>query len=102
MLESLQNSDFSAHLHEKFRIRTQSSELLEVELIEVSETGSAPTGGETASKRRPFSIVFRGPMEAHIPQNTYEIEHDKMGTISIFIVPIGPDGEGMRYEAVFS
>ena len=73
-----------------------------MELIEVTEPGSAPIADETAPKRRPFSIVLRGPMDALLPQNIYEVEHEEMGALSIFMVPIGPDREGMRYEAVFS
>ena len=41
-------------------------------------------------------------MDALKPRNIYEIEHEKMGALSLFIVPIGPDGEGLRYEAVFN
>ena len=85
-----------------FRIQTSSDDFLDVELVEVTEMGSAPPGGENDPRRRPFSIVFRGPMDAPIPQNIYEIEHEKMGILSIFIVPIGPDGDGLRYEAVFA
>jgi len=25
-----------------------------------------------------------------------------MGDLDLFLVPIGPDGEGMRYEAIFT
>jgi hypothetical protein len=58
---------------------------------------SSPTGG-----RAPFSIVFRGPLDAVLPQCIYQLEHAAIGTFDLFLVPIGPDGEGMRYEAVFT
>ena len=102
MLESLQSSDFTPLLNQTFRIRTAANELLDVELVEVTEMGSGTAGCGNAPERRPFSIVFRGPMDVLIPQNIYEIEHEKLGTISLFMVPIGPDQKGMRYEAVFA
>jgi hypothetical protein len=37
-----------------------------------------------------------------LPQAIYQLEHDRMGTMDIFLVPIGPDGQGMGYEAVFN
>jgi hypothetical protein len=37
-----------------------------------------------------------------LPQATYPVEHDELGRMEIFLVPIGPDGSGMRYEAVFA
>ena len=102
MVDRLQSTDFSPYLNDEFRIRTSSDDFLEIELLEVTEIGSPPPEDRNTPKRRPFSVVFRGPMDAPIPQDIYEIEHEKMGAFSIFIVPIGPDGEGLRYEAVFA
>jgi hypothetical protein len=41
-------------------------------------------------------------MEPILEQRTYEVEHQDMGLFALFLVPIGPDDEGMRYEAVFN
>ncbi len=51
---------------------------------------------------RPFSIVFRGPGDILLPQAIYRVEHDQIGTFDLFIVPIGRDTAGLRYEAVFN
>ena len=32
----------------------------------------------------------------------YEVVHDELGSVQIFLVPIGPDAEGMVYEAIFT
>ena len=102
MLDRLRASDFCPFLNEKFLIQTGSNGLLELELIEVTEFGSTSAGDGDTSNRRPFSIVFRGPEDSILPQHTYEFEHDRIGTFGLFIVPIGPDREGFRYEAVFA
>ena len=41
-------------------------------------------------------------MDVMLPQGTYKVEHEKLGTLEIFLVPIGPDKEGLCYEAIFN
>ena len=101
-MDKVESAHFSPYLNQRFRILSESTDPLEVELIGVSEFGVGATSNDEPPKRRPFSIVFRGPKEPSLPQNIYDIEHDQMGTLNLFIVPIGPDNEGMLYEAVFS
>ena len=44
-----------------------------------------------------------------MPQGIYRLEHEQLGTLEFFIVPVGPPeaadseaaGTAMRYEAVF-
>ncbi len=56
-----------------------------------------------SATRAPFSLIFRSPGERrHAPQQIYTVRHPELGEIEIFLVPIGPDERGMRYEAVFT
>ncbi len=64
----------------------------EAELVEVTEIAREPGG------RAPFSLVFRGGPDPPLPQRIYRVEHDELGALEIFLVPIAPD----RYEAVFT
>jgi hypothetical protein len=66
-------------------------------LIEVCAMKSYP-GQEST----PFSIVLRGPSEPVIAQRIFALTHVSLGTLDLFLVPIGPDEQGMRYEAVFN
>lgn len=102
MLDKLTSGDFSRYLNQTFRIRAESREPLEAELIEVTELGPDPIPDEETSGRRPFSIVLRAPKDTDLPQHIYQVEHAEMGTFGLFLVPIGPDETGMRYEAVFT
>jgi hypothetical protein len=36
-----------------------------------------------------------------LPQRIYSFEHGALGTFGLFIVPLGPEGSSMQYEAVF-
>lgn len=50
-----------------------------------------------------FSLLFNGPADQRLPQGTYELHHDVLGTMQLFIVPVlGSNAERMVYEAVFS
>ena len=55
-----------------------------------------PSGREGGS----FRLEFRGPFEPIVPQATHGFRKDGE-TRQIFIVPIGRESEGTRYEAVF-
>jgi hypothetical protein len=97
MLESFTLETFLAHSGEPFRLRLDSSETMELELVEATEV--RPSGGPAA--RSQFSIVFRGPSEPVLAQRIYAFEHDELGAFEIFIVPIGRDEAGTSYEAAF-
>ena len=99
-LDQLKSTDFAPYLHQVFAIHYGAAEPLRAELTTVTELGPAPTR-EGAPQRAPFSIILRGPMRPILPQRIYHIEHERMGALDIFIVPIGPDQAGMRYEAIF-
>jgi hypothetical protein len=63
---------------------------------------AAEARGEWPGGRQPFSLVFRGPSEPQLPQAIYRLEHAGLGVLEIFIVPIGRDDGGTRYEAIFT
>jgi hypothetical protein len=102
MLDSLESADFSPYLNQPFRICAESLAPIEAKLIEVTDLGSGPAGEQEAVPRQPFSIVLRGPGDVVLPQRIYRVEHEEMGTLDLFLVPIGPDARGMRYEAIFA
>jgi hypothetical protein len=102
MLEQMTCSVFSECVGSKFRIHPGSAEPLEVELIEAHQLPSKSVGGGPQRMREPFSLVFRGPKDRLLPQKIYKIEQEKLGTLELFLVPIGPDQEGQRFEAVFN
>ena len=92
MLETFTRSTFSPYLGQRFRLLLDDAHRLDVELVEATGVGEG----------RPFSIVFRGPKDPRLPQRIYRFEHDGLGAFDLFIVPIGIDERGVRYEAVFN
>lgn len=55
-----------------------------------------------ADARTPFSLMFHGPAEPLLPQGIRPLAHDELGALDIFLVPVGREGDGVRYQAVFT
>jgi len=98
MLETFEVGTFAPQLGETFRIQATDAEWLEATLIEATALGD---GASSGGRRAPFSLVFRGPRDRVLPQRIYRVDHEGIGEFELFLVPIGPDREGMRYEAGF-
>jgi hypothetical protein len=90
---------FLEHLNTKFRVKLESNEQVELELVEVAVRKIEPN--EQAGMER-FSAFFYGPANFFLAQQTYELVHPGMGEMYIFLVPIGQDQRGIKYEAVFN
>ncbi|KAA1417776.1 hypothetical protein F0U44_15915 [Nocardioides humilatus] len=71
-------------------------------LAEATVQGVAGGTGPDGSTRQQFSLLFRGPAEAQLSQGLWLLEHATMGELALFLVPLGPDAEGPRYEAAFA
>ena len=52
--------------------------------------------------RHPFSLLFVCADQRVLSQGTYAIDHERLGRLEIFIVPVGADANGVEYEAVFN
>jgi hypothetical protein len=92
-------SHFQRHMGSSFRLRAD--DVVDFELLEVDEVGVG-SGATPQTARAQFSIVFLGPREPVLPQRIYRLEHEELGTLDLFLVPIGRDDAGVRYEAVFT
>ena len=98
-MNDLTADHFRPHLNQVFNIRLENGDLYSLELEEVRDLGDAP-GPEF---RKPFALTLRNPARnVYLPQGTYRLEHPQMGSLDLFIVPLGPDANGMRYEITFS
>lgn len=90
---------FTRQLKTKFNVRLSEEQTLELELEEVQPF---PTLPHSRGDMERFSLYFRGPNHLLLPQRIYRIEHEQMGELDIFLVPVGQGPSGFLYEAVFS
>lgn len=99
LLDEIQSTDFVPCLHQTFRICLEGIDPIDLELVEVQELGE-PQG---PSPRRPFALHFLGPVSnQYLVQHIYPLEHEQLGVLEIFLVPLGPQEGRMQYEAIFT
>jgi len=115
----LSKEQFDGHVGENFRFSPavvaadtdeaseQPIEAAEAELTleEIDELPAHSPDGKPPA-RTPFALLFRGPDSPILNQGNWRVEGTGgAGSPAgeIFIVPLGPDGQGgVRYEAVFN
>ena len=73
--------------------------VLELKLAEITR---APGHWGHADRREPFSVAFSGPPEHILPQQVWPLDHEELGRIDLFLVPMEPEDGVPRYEAVFT
>jgi hypothetical protein len=98
-MSELTEKNFAQHVNTKFRVRVAAAEPVELELVGVK---GYHAGANDESGMERFSLFFEGPAEAFLPQNTYALEHEVMGTHELFMVPVARNERGVRYEVVFN
>ncbi|MDA8018208.1 MAG: hypothetical protein MPN21_12245 [Thermoanaerobaculia bacterium] len=87
--------DFADKVGDRFQL-AQDDGTVDIELIEAIESG------DQVFDRKPFSLLFRAPSGAVPQQQIYRLEHDDLGELDLFLVPISADQDSVDCEAVFS
>ncbi len=93
ILSNFNCKTFTEQLHSKFKVLLQGQEPVMLELIEVNERNTPKTEA--------FSLMFHGPAAPRLFQQTWELEHEKLGRFPLFITAVSGDQEGITYESVF-
>lgn len=94
MLDSKSYEEYAAQVNTRFQL-LETSPVLELVLTEITEK-------KLTAQQEYFSLVFLGANELCLPQRTYQMKHEHLGEGALFLVPVGQDNEGMRYEAAFN
>lgn len=87
---------FAECVGDTFEIGIEGIPPLATELVEAVESRHA---GPT---RTAFTLLFRGPPEPILAQQSFQVRHPRLGQFDLFLVPVGADQAGVRYEAVFN
>ena len=85
-------------LHQTFRLAVDSGPV-DLELVDCSKL---PDHTGPGRKREPFSLLFRGPASPVHPQRIYTVEHQQIGPLEIFLVPVARTAAGIEYQAIFN
>ncbi|HEU4834971.1 MAG TPA: hypothetical protein VFS90_11170 [Pyrinomonadaceae bacterium] len=96
---NLDLESFEAQLGTSFLIKHEAS-TVNVRLMRVTNFASHH---ETEAGKEGFSLLFRGPKETPLKQDTYLIEHETLGRFYFLVVPVGTkDTRAPHYEAVIN
>ena len=97
MLEDFPIDPFRPLVGRTFRVIVDERQYMPAELL-----SATPWGDTSDGKRQPFTLTFRADAGHRIPQATYMVDTERMEPFPLFLVPLQPESDGTRYEAVFS
>jgi hypothetical protein len=100
-LDQLSFDDFSRLLRTKFQVWLAPDDAIELELIEATLPLITATGADHLRFEN-FSLLFLGPAGRLLAQRIYTFENSRVGRFDLFIVPVGCEPDGVRYQAAFS
>ena len=95
MLDILTIAHFERHAGEAFFIDSGDLSVpLMLKTVKPLGTALREGGG--------FALTFNGPATPLLPQSIYPLRHAMLGTLDLFIVPVGKDKDGILYEVIFT
>jgi hypothetical protein len=101
-IENLTLELFSPRVGEVFEIILDDDAVVPVTLCEATALRVFEYPGRNPN-RHPFQIQFGHPLApVFLPQRIYRLRNAVLGLIEICLVPIGPNGEDFRYQALFN
>ena len=91
-LSGLNRAAFASQLRTTFVINSGSRKV-PLKLIEVNDLGSK-------TRREAFALVFSGEHSTQLKQETYLIEHEKLGAFSMLLVPVFARTKNVLYYEI--
>ncbi|HWO02282.1 MAG TPA: hypothetical protein VNS63_23755 [Blastocatellia bacterium] len=95
MTEFFTLETFTPHVNTTFLMHYGDSQTAELNMTSATDVGSS-------SRQIQISLKFQAPVSAPVAQGIYRLDHDKMGVLDMFLVPIDKDAAGVYYEAIFN
>jgi hypothetical protein len=98
-LSDLNQGTFSAEAGSRFQLVTGAHLFESLTLEKVTDLGKVPARGV---KGEVFSALFTGPLDKRLKQDVYRLEHERLGGMTLLLVPLRPREDAAVYEAVFN
>lgn len=103
MTSQLEKTAFSNFLNDRFQVQITDTESFAFTLVEVESLKENGSGRKSVQVRpEPFSLIFMGPSQPIFKQRIYNLTHPRLGSMDIFLVPVGETEAGIEYQAVFN
>jgi hypothetical protein len=92
----LNRAAFASQLQTTFVV-TDGKKKIPLKLINVLDRGSRKT---MTRDREAFTVVLRGGNSSPLRQQTYDIEHEKLGSFTLLLVPVSARDTNARYYEI--
>lgn len=99
-LQELTFANWREWLHTRFQVHWD-GQTVDLELTDAMLAPPHPTA-PAAPAWESFSLCFAGPSVPCLGQEICHLKSDLAGEFDLFLVPLGPAGGRMRYQAVFN
>ena len=86
--DSLCLDTFQDRLDEQFAVQLD-GQTVNLVLAEATALPPATTRTDLGIRQDPFSLIFKSREGIDLPQQTYEVQHESIGPIQMFLVPVG-------------
>lgn len=98
-LRTLTVDSFLPFLGQEFEISVEenSEPFTKFVLVEAAQKGSLPE-----PFRQPFHLLFNGPADLPLGQQTLWFTNADFGKAPIFVVPVAGDAEKRQYQSIFN
>jgi len=110
-LMKLTRSSFAKYNGDFFETIQDSGEKLLINLLRIEDLPKQrelETQGRLIGKKleqlreESFSLIFRGPLEIPLRQRIHRLTHPALGSLELFMVPVGQDEGSRYYEVLFN
>lgn len=79
----------------QFKLTAGGGQTVDIELIEISDL-------KESQYQQSFSLLFLLPETYTAEQGLFDIEHEQLGAMQLFLAPVGIDNGRLQMEAVFN
>jgi len=86
---------FTEHVDSTFKARLEDGQVFDFHFFKLDPKISN-------NIQEAFSLLFRAPLETPPFQNMFHLEHEKMGAMDLFLVPVRQKDDCLVFEAVFN
>ncbi|MCA1780514.1 MAG: hypothetical protein LC637_14385 [Xanthomonadaceae bacterium] len=98
MLEEFTADTFENLIGQSFHLRHEDWPDTAAKLVQVRQLSDQ----NGSSGRAPFSLLFACDGHTEPVQAIFRLEHEKIGGLDLFLVPVGQDERGLLLEAIFT
>jgi hypothetical protein len=95
MQELPTRDQFAEQKGSTFAVRFGPESVVDMKLVEVTET-------KRKGRLESFSLLYAAPPDTPAWQNLFPVEHPVLGSMELFLVPVGGDAKSIEFEALFN